>query len=303
MTRHERGALRDLTNTVEEPAPDAQAKRVSETGQRRSISQIATQNVDLDDPQQVGEYAVEIFQFLHQKEQSEEMRIHRGFLNQHTEVNSRMRAILLEWLIEVHYKFKLIPETLYLCINLIDRYLQEDRNIPKKKLQLMGGTCMLIASKYEEYRPPEVRDICYIMDNAYHKDDVLEMEVKILNKLKFVMTTASPLQFLEFFARSICGRESTLHLLAQFCLECCLVDCEMTCYLPSQLACVSLYVASRIMYPDHPVQIPGPYGENLMRQMEDELLRVISVQKDKALGKKYAKERYKNVMEYIRKYE
>ena len=78
-----------------------------------------------------------------------------------------MRGILLDWLVEVHYKFKLVPETLYLCINLIDRTLDRDRNISRKKLQLVGGTCMLIASKYEEFRPPEVGDICYIMDNAY----------------------------------------------------------------------------------------------------------------------------------------
>lgn len=60
----------------------------------------------------------------------------------------------------MHYKFRLLPETLFLCLNMIDRVLQINTKIPKKKLQLMGGTCMLIASKYEEYRPPEVRDIC-----------------------------------------------------------------------------------------------------------------------------------------------
>ena len=42
---------------------------------------------------------------------------------------------------------------------------------------------MLLASKYEDFRPPEVSDICYIMDNAYTRDDILEMEVRILNTL------------------------------------------------------------------------------------------------------------------------
>jgi len=162
---------------------------------------------------------------------------------------------------------------------------------------------MLIASKYEEYRPPEVRDICYIMDNAYGKDDVLEMEVKILNTLKFSLTTASPLQFLEFFSRPICAKDSDLNLLAQFCLECSVIDADMTTYLPSEMAAVSLYVASRIMYPDHPNNGCGPYTEAQCHQLEDDLLRVISVQKDRALGKKYAKDRYKNVMQFIRKYE
>ncbi len=56
-----------------------------------------------------------------------------------------MRGILLDWLVEVHYKFKLVPETLYLCINLIDRLLDRNRSIPRQKLQLVGGVCMLIA--------------------------------------------------------------------------------------------------------------------------------------------------------------
>ena len=70
---------------------------------------------------------------------------HSDYLENQQEISARMRAILLDWLIEVHYKFKLSPETLYLCINLIDRVLDKDRAIPRKKLQLVGGTCMLIA--------------------------------------------------------------------------------------------------------------------------------------------------------------
>jgi hypothetical protein len=36
-----------------------------------------------------------------------------------------MRGILIDWLVEVHYKFKMLPETLYLTVNLIDRYLEK----------------------------------------------------------------------------------------------------------------------------------------------------------------------------------
>lgn len=311
-----RNGLRDITNSYNNTSGPADGSAGGELANKESVDGNAgwstamgslayqvTRGINVTDPQHASEYVTEIYSFLQQKEQSDVMRIRKGFLAQHNEVTPRMRAILLDWLIEVHYKFKLVPETLYLCINLIDRYLQIDREIAKKKLQLMGGTCMLIAAKYEEYRPPEVRDICYIMDNAYQKDDVLEMEVLILNTLKFELTTSSPLQFLEFFARAICGRESELHLLAQFCLECALIDHEMTTYLPSQLACVALYVASRIKYPHQQVQVPGPYATDLMATMEDELLKVISVQKDKALGKKYTKDRYQNVMKFIRKYE
>ena len=52
---------------------------------------------------------------------------------------------------------------------------------------------LLSPSKYEEFRPPEVGDICYIMDNAYSRDEILEQEVKVLNLLKFEVTVPSPL--------------------------------------------------------------------------------------------------------------
>ena len=49
------------------------------------------------------------------------------------DINEKMRAILVDWIIEVHLKFKLVPETLFLCISLMDRYLERAR-ISRKNL-------------------------------------------------------------------------------------------------------------------------------------------------------------------------
>lgn len=98
-----------------------------------------------------------------------------GYMNKQTDINEKMRAILIDWLIEVHLKFKLLPETLFLTVNMIDRYL-EKTVIPRTKLQLIGVTAMLIASKYEEIYAPEVRDFVYITDRAYTKEEILKME-------------------------------------------------------------------------------------------------------------------------------
>ena len=86
-------------------------------------------------------------------------------------INERMRSILVDWLVEVHLKFKLVPETLYLTVNLIDRYLAKTE-VSRPKLQLVGVTALLIASKYEEIYPPELRDLVYICDRAYSKLEV-----------------------------------------------------------------------------------------------------------------------------------
>ena len=76
-----------------------------------------------------------------------------------------------DWLVEVHLKFKLVPETLYLTVNIIDRYLAKTE-VSRPKLQLVGVTALLIASKYEEIYPPELRDLVYICDRAYSKLEV-----------------------------------------------------------------------------------------------------------------------------------
>ena len=86
-----------------------------------------------------------------------------------------MRAILVDWIIEVHLKFKLLPETLFLTVGLIDRFLELEQ-IQRSSLQLVGVTAMLIASKYEEIYAPEVRDFVYITDNAYTRDQIFAME-------------------------------------------------------------------------------------------------------------------------------
>jgi hypothetical protein len=79
-----------------------------------------------------------------------------------------MRAILVDWLIEVHLKFKLKSETLFLTVNLIDRFLERQK-VSRNKLQLVGVTAMMIASKYEEIYPPQIGDFAYITDKAVSK--------------------------------------------------------------------------------------------------------------------------------------
>lgn len=112
------------------------------------------------------------------------------------DINSQMRAILIDWLVEVHLKFKLLPETLYLTVNLIDRFLSVSQ-INRSKLQLVGVTCLLIACKYEEIYPPIVSDVVYITDNAYTAAEILEMERIVIIALDFNFHITSPYRFFE----------------------------------------------------------------------------------------------------------
>ena len=124
---------------------------------------------DAEDPLCATEYVQDMYHHFRVKEATTSVR--PLYMENQTHINERMRSILVDWLVEVHLKFKLVPETLYLTINLIDRYL-ERQEVSRPRLQLIGVTSLLIASKYEEIYPPELRDLVYICDRAYTRTEV-----------------------------------------------------------------------------------------------------------------------------------
>ena len=156
-----------------------------------------------------------------------------------------MRAILIDRLIEVHLKFKLIPETLFMRVNIIDRFL-ERQIIQRTRLQLVGVTAMLIASKYEEIYAPEVRDFVYITDKAYTKEEILKMEQCILQALDFNMTTPSSYRFLERFSKIVNG-DDLLFNLSRYLIELPLIEYKMLKYTPSNIAASAVYLAQKIL--------------------------------------------------------
>jgi len=124
---------------------------------------------DSDDPLCATTYVQDMYKLFRSKEVSTSVR--PLYMENQPYINQRMRSILVDWLVEVHLKFKLVPETLYLTVNLIDRYLAKTE-VSRAKVQLVGVTALLIASKYEEIYPPELRDLVFICDGAYSKVEV-----------------------------------------------------------------------------------------------------------------------------------
>jgi len=171
-----------------------------------------------------------------------------------------MRAILIDWIIEVHLKFKLNSETLYLTVNLIDRYLAKDK-IERRKLQLLGVSAMLIASKYEEIYSPEIRDFVYITDHTYSKEEIIKQEYKILTTLNFDIYTVSPYRFMERMW-IMCSNDKKVFYLAQYILELTLIEYKMISYIPSIKAASSIYLARKIL------KIQPCWPKNLEKEFE-----------------------------------
>ena len=202
---------------------------------------------DVSDPRFVSEYVNQIFEKMRQIESLNSPIVGDYMSACQSDLSERMRGVLVDWLVEVHWKFKLYPETLFLTVNLLDRFLSVKPNIPRSQLQLVGVTCLLIAAKYEDIYAPEIKDIVHICDKTYKKEEILSMEVVILNTLGFRITTPSALLFLLRMAK-IARCDERQFYLAQYCLELAMADYHLwTNHSSSQLAAATLFLSSKLL--------------------------------------------------------
>ncbi|XP_065731499.1 G2/mitotic-specific cyclin-B1 isoform X2 [Phocoena phocoena] len=206
---------------------------------------LAVNDVDAEDgadPNLCSEYVKDIYAYLRQLEEEQAVRP-KYLLGR--EVTGNMRAILIDWLVQVQMKFRLLQETMYMTVSIIDRFMQ-DNCVPKKMLQLVGVTAMFIASKYEEMYPPEIGDFAFVTDNTYTKYQIRQMEMKILRALNFSLGRPLPLHFLRR-ASKIGEVDVELHTLAKYLMELTLLDYDMVHFPPSQVAAGAFCLALKIL--------------------------------------------------------
>jgi cyclin B len=145
--------------------------------------------------------------------------------------------------VDVQLKFKLVPEVIYLTVNLIDRYLAK-KQVRRSKLQLVGVAALLLAAKYEEIYPPEIRDLVYITDRAYDKKEILGMESDIAITLDYELTVPTCYSFLCRFLRAA-HADKTMMQLSCYVAERSLQEYSMVKFLPSEIAASAVYLARK----------------------------------------------------------
>lgn len=202
---------------------------------------------DAQDIQRVSEYAAEVFAQLFQDEAAQLPR--PEYMENQVDINSKMRAILIDWLVEVHMKYRLRPETLFLTVNIIDRYLSV-RPVMRKRLQLLGVVAMFIAAKFEEIDPPKVGEFAYITDNTYSKTEILNMECTVLVALNFQIAVPTPAHFLDRLQRAN-GCDGQHRALAQYACELALLDIRMLRHPPSMLVAAALMLSNELLGRQH----------------------------------------------------
>jgi cyclin B len=153
-----------------------------------------------------------------------------------------MRSMLIDWLVEVHNHFNLQPDTLYLTVNYIDRFLA---SVPVKRenFQLVALTALLIASKFEEIHPVDIEDLVYICERSYTAKQIVQFEKEMLQAFKFHLVVPTCSGFLEYYNDKL---ESELEVaqLANFFSEQTLLDFHLCAkYVPSVIAASSVLLA------------------------------------------------------------
>lgn len=242
---------RDLTaggaTTVVPPRVTARVQRELEDA-KIEVEQNRTEDdieEELWDVSMVAEYGDEIFEYM--RELEVKMLPNPHYMDIQTEIQWSMRSVLMDWLVQVHNRFGLLPETLFLTVNYIDRFLSS-KVVSIGKLQLVGATAILVASKYEEINCPSLQEIVYMVDNGYSADEILKAERFMLSMLSFELGWPGPMSFLRRVSKAD-DYDLETRTLAKYFLELTIMDERFVASPPSFLAagahCLSRFILDK----------------------------------------------------------
>lgn len=198
---------------------------------------------DANDPFMVSEYVEEIFEYMHKLEL--ETLPDPNYMTKQKNFKPKMRSILVDWIVEVHLRFRLLPETLFLAINLMDRFMSKEA-VQVDKLQLLATGSLFVAAKYEEVRSPSVKNYSYVTDGGYTEEEILDAERYILNILDFNLNYPNPMNFLRRISKAD-DYDIQTRTIGKYLLEISLMDPKLIGIKPSLCAAASMFLSRRML--------------------------------------------------------
>ena len=231
--------------------PKINLKAKKELAAAKALMEAAKAANEIDDETwdttMVAEYGDEIFQYMRELEDKMLPKAH--YMDDQAEIQWSMRSVLMDWLVQVHQRFSLLPETLFLTCNYIDRFLSR-KVVSLGKLQLVGATAIFIAAKYEEINCPSVQEIVYMVDNGYTIDEILKAERFMLSMLGFELGWPGPMSFLRRISKAD-DYDLETRTLAKYFLELTIVDERFVGSPPSFLAAGAHCLARMMLKKGH----------------------------------------------------
>ncbi|KAG8511352.1 Cyclin N-terminal domain-containing protein 2 [Galemys pyrenaicus] len=173
-------------------------------------------------------------------------------------VTPEMRALVVDWLVQVHEYLDLAGDTLYLAVHLLDSYLRAHR-VRLHRLQLLGVACLFVASKMEECDFPEPASLCLLGAGSFSLSELLRAERRILRRLDFRLHHPGPLLCLGLLA-ALARSSPMVLLLATYFLELSLLEAEAAGWEPSRRAAAALSLAHRALDGAGPGPEPALYS-------------------------------------------
>lgn len=233
-----------------EPAPK-RARRVEEASASQAsfvieLPRIEVEHADLDaedkfDELMVPEYVDDIFDLLFQRQYL--YMVNPSYMKSQPQIKWSLRGILVNWLVSIHQKFRLLGETLFVTINILDRYL-EKVEVPLDRLQLVGVTCLFIAAKYEEIFSPAIQNYAYVA--TVTETEICQTEMSVLRVLDYDLGVPNPMNFLRRISKADNYNISS-RTLAKYLMEISFFEPRLFCYLPSDVAAASMCLAREIV--------------------------------------------------------
>ncbi|PIN09476.1 G2/Mitotic-specific cyclin A [Handroanthus impetiginosus] len=218
-----------------------------------AFSKIIDIDANVKDPLMCPDIAADLFENLYWLEV--EKRPRRDYMEKvQKHINPQTRAYCIDWVVDAADKLNLFRDTLHLAVNYLDRYLSGNE-VDHKTLRLVGMTCMLIASKYQEVRQCHIDfdSYIYLTRGMFTRDDFIKMESRILSYLNYDVTTPTAWSFLERFVRAAqSGKKSPsrrLECMASYLIELSLLSYRMVQFLPSMVAASAVFLAQHILFP------------------------------------------------------
>lgn len=156
--------------------------------------------------------AADVWRLMCRKDEKALLDRDPAMLERHPGIQARMRAILLDWLMEVCEVYKLHRETYYLAVDYLDRYLTANLRLPKTRLQLIGITCLFTAAKVEEIYPPKIAEFAYVTDGACTEDDIVKQELMLMLGLNWTINPVTIVGWLSVYMQLNCSNRTPASL-------------------------------------------------------------------------------------------
>ena len=252
-----------------------------------------------------GEYLNEIYANLLFDEKELKFKPNLGYMKNQKDINEQMRAILIDWLIEVHYRFRLKNETLFQTVWIIDSYLSLQQ-IARAKLQLLGIASLLISCKSQEIYYPQLKEFIDITDGAYIKNELIEMENLVLKILNFNIVSPTANDYYNIISKAFNFDKKQFYL-GKYFLESSLIDYNMIKYSPSVIAVSCAYIVMKyfginnykILYSNEVIieECPQKVIKDAAREICI-LVKNLSQSTLKAVKEKYSLSQFLNVAQY-----